>query len=61
MQVNNKTKHLVMIEKDYNCYTETQRSILKQRIFEETKSKGLAEKMIEMEQFPDEYTRKEST
>jgi hypothetical protein len=37
--VNNKTKHLVLIEKDYNCYTETQRSILKQRIYEETKSK----------------------
>ena len=27
-----------MIEKDYNCFTETQRSILKQKIFEETKS-----------------------
>ena len=27
-----------MIEKDYNCYTEGQRAVLKQNIFEETKS-----------------------
>lgn len=38
MQVNPRTKHLFLIERDYNCYTETQRSIIKQKIFEETKS-----------------------
>lgn len=38
MQVNPRTGHLIVVERDYNCYTETQRSIIRQRIFEETKS-----------------------
>ena len=36
MQVNPLTNHLVVIEKDYNCYSEKQRSALKEEIFEET-------------------------
>ena len=38
LQVNPRTKHIFLIERDYNCYTETQRSILRQKIYEETKS-----------------------
>ena len=29
MQVNPRTQHLFVIEKDYNCYTETQRNIVR--------------------------------
>ena len=35
--VNPATNHLVLIEREYNCLTETQREILKQRICEQYK------------------------
>ena len=39
MQINPKTNHIILIEKDYNCYTETQRNIIKQKIYEESNNK----------------------
>jgi len=37
--VNPLTNHILVIEKDYNCYTESQREQAKQKMFEQTKSK----------------------
>lgn len=38
MQVNPLTNHIVMIEKDYNCYTASQQNALKQQVFDQTSS-----------------------
>ena len=38
MGINPKNNYIILLEKDYNCYTETQRNIIKQKIYEETKN-----------------------
>ena len=40
LYVNPSTNHLVLIEREYNCLTETQREILKQRIYDECKDEA---------------------